>query len=91
MSINEDQKSNLITYLNNFLENSTVINDGIEEDYNVFDQKRVTAIKSLKDSVDKFLKTLQTKTSRNSEMNSSELLKNITISTNIQHINTQEH
>ena len=56
MPINEHQKSNLIAYLNDFLKNPTVINNEIEEDYNVFDQKRVTAIKSLKETVDNFLK-----------------------------------
>lgn len=56
MPISEGQKSNLIVYLNNFLKNPTVINEGNEEDYHVFDGKRVTAISSLKNLVNDFLK-----------------------------------
>lgn len=55
MLINDDQKSNLVMYLKNFLKNPTVINDGVEEDYHVFDEKRIAAIPKLKDLADSFL------------------------------------
>lgn len=55
MYINEEQKSSILLYLKNFLESPTVINDGAEQDYHVFDEKRIAAIPKLKDLVDDFL------------------------------------
>lgn len=58
MILNEEQKNDLILYLKNFMKNQTIINDGIEEDYHTFDEKRISSIPKLRDLVDSFLKEL---------------------------------
>lgn len=57
MKINEQQKNILLNYYDTFSKSSIVINEGQEDDYKVFDEKRIKAIPTLlqlmKDYVDK--------------------------------------
>lgn len=54
MTLTEEQKRNLILYLNNFMKDPTTLNDEKEEDYHTFDEKRIAAIPKLKGLVDNF-------------------------------------
>ena len=56
MPINSEQKNCLLAYLKNFLKNPIIINEGIEEDYPIFDQKRISAIPILRQLVEDYLK-----------------------------------
>lgn len=55
MQIKNQQKDSLLIYLKNFLKNPVVINEGVEEDHRLFNQKRLEAISMIKQLIDKYL------------------------------------
>jgi len=54
--MNDQQKNSLLFYLEDFLNNPIVISDGVEHDYCDFDEKRISAIPKIKDSLESFLR-----------------------------------
>lgn len=53
--LTEDQKKNLINWLENFAKSPTIFYEGLSEEYHVFDSKRNAAATELKKLVDSYL------------------------------------